>query len=1046
MLEKGTVRAQGIVATTFTRKAAAELQERVRVGLLKKGRTREADDLSQALIGTVHGLGVKLLQRFAFEAGVSPSVSIIADDDQQILFNLSLANVLTEERVRRLDYLSTALGFNKREPATDWRNYIRQLSDVARANGFSRETLEYSRDQSWKSFQTFLEKPLDRSPEEWNRMLLEQLDLCIQTLEGNTDETLTTSNVVKSLRDAQRQLRLHQHLPWYHWARLYKAKVGARSREDYEPFVEFLGTHEQHQQLHDEIRQFIEQTFEVTISALDEYDQYKKRRGLIDYTDMEVLVNELLDQPEVAEVLKSEIDLLMVDEFQDTSPIQLSIFLKLSKLARFSVWVGDPKQSIYGFRGAEPRLMQAIIQQAGGVKPEDIQVYSWRSREDLVHACNAIFTKAFSDTPAEQVALIPRRLRKANGDWQQTDEPESMQPALLHWYFQYDGEGRRPPKAWLDACIATTLRNALEQGRQIQDRETGEYRTLRPGDVAILCRSNKECQAIAEALHLQGIKAAIARAGLLETREVRLVLSCLKFLLNKYDSLAIAEILLLAEQKSLEEIVESRLDYLDDQEAERADYRWAQYEPSIELLNTLRPRVVELSGAELLDLVLEALDIRRIVASWGLSEQRLNNLERVGAMALQYEETCNRLHAAASLGGCLLWLADQAQRDSDSQGSGEDDLAVHVLTYHRSKGLEYPLTICHSLETQLRGDVWGLKLVSESEEVDLNQVLANRWLRFWVNPYADQIKNTALDQRVQESEAQAQATREALAEEARLLYVGLTRARDYLVFPAREKVHTGWLNRVFNEGLEDRPTLDSHSNDAPWVWENRLLPIDTQAFLLPKDIPGVEAEPETVRYLAPRAGANDGHQPYRVDLQEPAAPALQPTSINAYGPALECPEEIDPAKLALALKYLIQADRLEQSQTERIEMARAILKRLELDEAVEADKLARHSQAFHQWVQDAWKPRSIQRQVPLRALFNGQLHETQIDLLLEDENGQYWILQHSSNRRSVSANAKVQELSAWLQYSARAASDALNGKPVGTAVSLLLQAQVVRVD
>jgi len=86
LLKEG-VRPNGIIATTFTNKAAAELQERVRVRLLEEGLTEAANDLTNALIGTVHGLGVKLLKRFAFEAGVSPEVNIIADEDQQILFN-----------------------------------------------------------------------------------------------------------------------------------------------------------------------------------------------------------------------------------------------------------------------------------------------------------------------------------------------------------------------------------------------------------------------------------------------------------------------------------------------------------------------------------------------------------------------------------------------------------------------------------------------------------------------------------------------------------------------------------------------------------------------------------------------------------------------------------------------------------------------------------------------------------------------------------------------------------------------------------------------
>ena len=144
---------------------------------------------------------------------------------------------------------------------------------------------------------------------------------------------------------------------------------------------------------------FITNVFDIALQAIKEYDDYKKRRGLIDYIDMEIHVNQLLNHPVVQGVMTEELDLLMVDEFQDTSPIQLEIFLKLSKFAQVSVWVGDPKQSIYGFRGAEPALMHAIIEKMGGVKPEDIQEYSWRSSSrcgscSKCHFCKSIFRNA----------------------------------------------------------------------------------------------------------------------------------------------------------------------------------------------------------------------------------------------------------------------------------------------------------------------------------------------------------------------------------------------------------------------------------------------------------------------------------------------------------------------------------------------------------------------------------------------------------------------------------------------------------------------------
>ena len=143
-LLKCGVRASGIIATTFTKKAAAELQERVRVRLLEEGLTEQADELTNALIGTVHGLGVKLLRRFAFEAGVSPEVDIIADEDQQVMFNKSLATVLNLERMEKMDRYSNILGLNKKGEY-DWRTKVKQLTDVARSNDFSLEVLEKSK-------------------------------------------------------------------------------------------------------------------------------------------------------------------------------------------------------------------------------------------------------------------------------------------------------------------------------------------------------------------------------------------------------------------------------------------------------------------------------------------------------------------------------------------------------------------------------------------------------------------------------------------------------------------------------------------------------------------------------------------------------------------------------------------------------------------------------------------------------------------------------------------------------------------------------------
>ena len=92
--------------------------------------------------------------------------------------------------------------------------------------------------------------------------------------------------------------------------------------------------------------------FAIAEEALSRFQSLKTERGLVDYDDMEQLALQALDDPTVAERLSKEVDLLLVDEFQDTNPMQLALFMKIARLAREVVFVGDVKQAVFGFREA----------------------------------------------------------------------------------------------------------------------------------------------------------------------------------------------------------------------------------------------------------------------------------------------------------------------------------------------------------------------------------------------------------------------------------------------------------------------------------------------------------------------------------------------------------------------------------------------------------------------------------------------------------------------------------------------------------------------
>ncbi|MFZ4633149.1 MAG: UvrD-helicase domain-containing protein [Saprospiraceae bacterium] len=873
-LLQGDVRPERIIATTFTQKAAAELQERVRVRLLEAGQTDAANALSSALIGTVHSIGIRLLQRFAFEAGVSPLVEVIDASDGQRLFNESLAQVLTESRIDRMNELAERLGLTKKTfgDAYDWRRDVHAVTDVARANNFSRTVLLDSKRRSWESFQALLPAAQTTDAQTWNNRLIHHIDQAIAALEANAaDTTKVTRDAAETLRGMQYQLQNRSGLDWHEWVKIGKVKVSAKSRDLAEPLFEFVRTHGEHAGFQADIHLFIDTVFDIAADALDEFQTYKKKRGLIDYTDMEAYISRLLRQEAVQDVLRDELDLLLVDEFQDTSPIQLDIFLQLSRLARHSIWVGDPKQSIYGFRGAEPALMQAIVEATGGIREENILRKSWRSRPDLVYAVNAVFTRAFSGLPPDQVALEPAFSHETEAETAFALH-KTLPPALQHWHFKNEADERKAPKEWFYGAVAEQVFVTLQRAWPVFDKKRKTLRPLVPGDIAVLCRSNAECLAMAQALHNAGLNASTAQHGLLETPEARLVSACLKYLLSSHDALSAAEILILTGAQNLEDLVHDRVEWLyQAQMAETKPKPWASAQPMLMALNELRLKAADLSASEALNLLLDELDLRRAAASMGAAHQRLDNIDALRKLALDYETACTRLHAAATLGGFLLWMNDLAAREADAQGFSENPQAVHVLTYHRSKGLEYPLTVCMSLDQPLREKVWGVNLASDAAP-DLNDILANRWIRFWVNPYADQLKDTRLEETVKTSSVWIEATRQALDEEARLLYVGLTRARDYLVFPTTVK-GTAWLNRVFHAGDGDVPTLDPHQSETPFAWNGQWMHAETNVLWMGTDAGERAAQNEAVWFPPePKGRPKQARQPHRIDHLNEVSP------------------------------------------------------------------------------------------------------------------------------------------------------------------------------
>ena len=234
-LESDKVRPSGVIATTFTKKAAAELHERVRTRLIEEGLSSKANELGHAMIGTVHSLGVKLLSRFALEAGISPNVDIIAEEDEQLFFSQSLATVMTNERVSRIEALAAKLSQSAAETGSnDWRQMLKDITVLARANDFGTDVLLSSKQASISEFEKFLhpeegdEEFVAMDADSWNSRLSELLEQTVERLNQNEDSTKKTRDVAEDLQKLLFKLKRGEQLIWADWAKISKVSVGTK--------------------------------------------------------------------------------------------------------------------------------------------------------------------------------------------------------------------------------------------------------------------------------------------------------------------------------------------------------------------------------------------------------------------------------------------------------------------------------------------------------------------------------------------------------------------------------------------------------------------------------------------------------------------------------------------------------------------------------------------------------------------------------------------------------------------------------------------------
>lgn len=1011
MLANGSVQPSGVMATTFTRRAATELRERIRQKLLADGNATQAAQMGQALIGTVNGVCGELLGRFAFEAGLSPDQKVLEEEHGKRMFGVALEGLLADDpgRIPKLNAMARRLGRIDDNYHPDWRGEVMTVANAARANNMSSEQIRAWAKESTDELLAMFPPP-HAADRELQQELLRAVTSAIERIDLEVDATEGTEKYVGELRKAQAALS-QERLAWSEWVKLAKASPTKKSAELAETVQMIAGDFEKNPLLHADIREFCSEVFDLAADSMEAYQQMKAQQGMLDFVDQEQRLYKLLDHPHVKDALADELQVLFVDEFQDTSPIQLALFMKLAALADQVVLVGDIKQAIYGFRGSDPQLMQAVLRgvtEGGGTT--DLLENSWRSRPPLVAYVNQVFVQTFAESiPPDQVTLVAKR------------KEESGAAAVSHWQLAGSNVDKRSND------LALGIQGLIDEGYPVTDKGSGESRPVDYGDIAVLCRTNDRLIATAGACAKAGIPVAFKRPDVLKTPEGALVMACLRRLADGRDSLASAEIRTLIYSESPEEWLADRLDFVRNEEK---PWQWGETGdtalPELQALAEARRELPLLTPSEALELALVKGRTREAVIAWGPTanhtRHRLRNIDVMLEYAAKYEDHCDMVNVAATVPGLILWFYELANNKQDWQAEAGDGRAVTLVTHHGAKGLEWPVVICVDLESKIRPRLWGLTVLQRTDGFDVNEPLAGRRLRYWPWPFGQQSAGIPVRERSEKSPVGVAAHTLAIEEARRLLYVSMTRARDHLIIAMPTKRPTGeWLETLAADWLLPKE-------------EELMLPDGSR---IPTDFKELEAlegwTRPVVEYEARWVTAGIGADGLLNRNLSPSAAApcagIVVGEVVELGNGIQLDGVSDVPSLGQAIHGIIAAE-INSPDDKAGSRAARVLEEWGFAGSVEPAAAVAAAHRFIDWAKTTFEPVAWHVEHPITyVLETGQVAQGFIDLLLETKDG-WVIVDHKATPRPRTEWKDIAEGYSGQLAMYKDAVEAVSDKPV----------------
>ncbi len=505
------------------------------------------------------------------------------------------------------------------------------------------------------------------------------------------------------------------------------------------------------------------------------YSDAKRAQNLLDYDDLEHFALQALEHEEIAREYREKFSWIAVDEYQDSNRVQEAILNQITRGDNL-FFVGDVKQSIYRFRQAEPGLFLEKLSRFSGEAGHRIDLSSnFRSSDAVISAVNETFEAILSERSGD--VEYDERAHLVRG----TDQPEGGAELVL---IDRDRAGSDDDEDALEDAADMEVEARLIAGRiheimrkeTYTDAKTGEVRNYRYSDFAVLLRAGTEAQTLSQTLASGGVPAyAQSSGGYFDAIEVQIFRNLLSVIDNRRQDVPLISVLCSSIGGfTYDELAHIRAAHQSGPfyeafgaYAEQGDLLAGRIGVFLERLSRYRAESRLVPVEELIGKLLDETGFYEEMGAGVNGGQRQTNLNALLDKAHAFEGA-----GARGVWNFLRYLA--LAENNASVGAAQTVTAdvVRILTIHKSKGLEFPVVFVAGLGKQFnRTDV------NNSLQMHAAYGMALRFIdRDGIRRLKrDTIARVILSQRVK---------REQLAEEMRVLYVAMTRARRKLILTA----------------------------------------------------------------------------------------------------------------------------------------------------------------------------------------------------------------------------------------------------------------------